>query len=130
MDPLSALSVASSVVQFVDYTSKLISGAHQLGTKSLIQTSDDFKHSLAKGKTRGLSSNERDLQSLCEECQQVADDLLAVLKRLKAQENKGKWSNILQAIKSIWSQEQIDSLQKRLDGFRQQLIIAILVALR
>jgi hypothetical protein len=77
-----------------------------------------------------LSSKERDLQSLWEECQQVADDLLAVLKGLKAQGIKGKWNNIPQAIKSMWSQEQIDSLQKRLDGFRQQLIIAILLALR
>lgn len=146
MDPLSALSIASSVVQFVDFSSKLISGAHELRnspkgqlqqhaeletiTKSLVRTSSDFKRSLFHDKTRSLSSNEEALQILCEECQALADQLMTALKELKLQGNQGKWRSIQQALKSLWGQEHIEALQKRLDGFRQQLIIGILVALR
>jgi hypothetical protein len=38
MDPLSALSVATSVVQIVDFSSKLLFEAHELYTSSSGQT--------------------------------------------------------------------------------------------
>jgi seryl-tRNA synthetase len=144
MDPLSALGLAANIVQFVDFGSKLLSGAYELRnspngqleehaeletiTKSLLTTSDNFKASVSKRGAACLSSNEKGLQTLCEECKNLAEQLLSALSKLKG--NKTKLKSIEQSLKIIWGRERIEVMQKRLDGFRQQLIVTILVALR
>jgi hypothetical protein len=163
MDPFSALSVASAVVQFVDFSSKIIAGSREIHssvsgqllehaeleeiTSSLVELNRDLEVSLSGNPpTDKLSPNDRELKSLCEQCQNIAVELLEALAQLKAPgdeelkiagKNKSKspgrrspWKSFKQALLSIWARERIDDMQKRLDRFRGQLVLAILVSLR
>jgi hypothetical protein len=134
------------VVQIVDFGSRLILEAHKLYssssgqkqeytelediTDSLVRSNNDLKRSLTSTESHDLFSNEKDLQFLCDECQVIAEELIRTLNTIKLKENEGKWESLQQALKSMWGKAKIENLKKRLDGFRQQLIIVILTALR
>lgn len=155
MDPFSALSVATAVVQFIDFSSELIGGSREIYSSvsgqlqehaeleqigsSLANLSNDLKVSLSGNPpTNQLSPNDRELHSLCKQCEEIADELLEVLAQLKTQDNgklktrgeRSQWKSFLQALRSVWARERIGELQKRLDRFRAQLVLAILVSLR
>jgi|SRR5271156_5630563 len=142
MDPLTALGVASSVVQFVDFTSKLISGSYELYksdygvveatsslealTSNLIAVSNDLSRSLKASK-----SIPKELELLCKECVAEASKLLSVLESLKVEgSDRRLWKSFKTALKTIWSQDKIDSFQGRLDSFRQQITMSIVVSLK
>lgn len=76
-------------------------------------------------------NNEADngLQQLVVECHNVATDLLKLLNSLHA-DNQSKRKAIQSAFKLMWREEDILSLQKRLDQCRAQLVIHLLASLR
>ena len=145
MDPLSALAVATSVVQFVDFASKLISESRELYssvdgryeehvnlhsiTQTLSQLSQDLQRPLDSDSS---SQHIQDLQSLCQDTNRVAEELIEVLDSIKLQSDKSgtRWRSGLQALKSMWNQGRINELQQRVNGFRQQLTLNIVVILR
>lgn len=52
------------------------------------------------------------------------------MEKPKAQGEKGKWKSLRQALKCNWIKHDIEALQRRLAGFRDELVLNILVALR
>jgi hypothetical protein len=60
----------------------------------------------------------------------LSDELITALDKLQCQGNGRKWNSVQQALKGLWGRERIEALPKRLDGFRQQLVLNILVSLR
>ncbi|KAK4446194.1 hypothetical protein QBC34DRAFT_412097 [Podospora aff. communis PSN243] len=156
MEPLSALGVATSVVQFVDFSSKLISGTFEiyksaggeLGrnsaietlTKQLVGLSERLEASLAESSSSSSSNsnsntlasrspNEQDLHQLCRECNGAASELLGALARLRGQP-QNVWSSFRHALRTLWTEDQIDSLQRRVDRFREQISMFILASVR
>ena len=112
LDPLSALSVAASVVQFVEFASKIVSKGKQLydspdgslrdneeaetATKRLQDLADSLKQSIEKvpqPKRAPTSSahktlkdqyrQEMRLRAICEECERMSTELLVRLRQLK-----------------------------------------------
>lgn len=143
MDPMSGLSVATSVIQFVDFTVKLVQDAHEIYvsatrdsernselkavTHSLVQLNKDLEKSLnAKSK----SPSDAQLVPLCAQCNELAQKLIDALNKLSVQSRSRAWGSFQQALKTIWNQSDIDGLQRRLDSFRQQLTMHLLVSLR
>ena len=142
MDPLSALSVAASAVQFVDFSSRLVAGSLELHnsatgqleehidlehvTKNLDKLTTDLYCSLSLDT---LTENEQRLHELCRNCHGTAIELSKALDKLKAQRGS-KWESVVKALRSIWSREKIETLRERLDKHRQELILLILVMLR
>ena len=57
------------------------------------------------------------------ECMQVANKLVRKLQRLKYSGKRQPWKSIRQALKSVWSKNEIDALESRLNSYRQQLIL-------
>ena len=146
MDPLSALSAASSVVQLVDFISKIASDSYKLYksdsgelertaelkqvTTQLVSLNSGLETSLQTQATKAnLSQTNQELRDLCIECNSVAGDLIVALKKLQGRRSS-KWSSVILALRTVWSQDDIDILQSRVDGFRQQIALHILVALR
>lgn len=144
MDPATALGIASSVVQFVDFACKLISGSYAIYksengaseansdleniTSSLASINNDLLLSLQD--SNPASDEERNLNDLCKACNGEANQLLAVLQSLKVQTNHKAWKSFKAALKTIWEQEKIRSMQSRLDSFRQQITMIIAASLR
>ena len=81
MEPLSALSIATSVVQFLDFAGTLISGTWEISksrfgesekntdlraiTESLCGLNDELRGSLNRPKVTHFSSQDREIEKLC-----------------------------------------------------------------
>ncbi len=143
MDPVSATSVAAFAIQVVDFSAKVISKTIDMSrsgglidndeldrvTNDLLGVSQKLGNSLG-GETFENSDNRTAVLILGKECQDVASELLAALQKLKGVVNQHKWKSFRLALLAIWRSEHIEALERRLDRFRQQLILRLLESLR
>src|ERR1700722_10154766 len=103
MDPLTCLSVASNVLQFVDFSFKILSGTLELyedgqlavheqtarAIKDLSNFSTQMHRSVRiEGSFRALTENELELETLCKECGVLADDMILRLNKFKSPERR------------------------------------------
>jgi hypothetical protein len=152
MDPLTALSVAGTVVQFVDFGTKILMKTRQiissaagattvnaeleLLTQDLVKLIVKLGRPLRKSDARGgESEDEQALENLCDECRKVANELLHHLNGLKVTKKKanGKgpvWESLAKALKSAWTADEVESLMRRLSMFRQSIDTHILASIR
>jgi hypothetical protein len=136
MDPLSALSLAAALVQFVDFTSKIVSkGYHIYNTTdgaipqnvALEFIVTDLQNLNARLKHHGTLScatkDEQALEDLSASCTILANELVDRLNKLKvAGDTKHrKWKSFRQALKTVWSKEELDAMANKLSEYRNQL---------
>jgi hypothetical protein len=153
LDPLTALSVASSVIQLVDFSLKIVSkskdlyksnngtlkenAATETVTIRLKQMTSRLRGQLGRN-SNGIRNGTYDqarqdrLMDICKECSEVSDELIHHLGKLKVPtwSEKSKWKSFRQALKSIWSKPAIDEMAKRLEVLRAELDTHILEILR
>ena len=105
IDPLTALSVTSAVIQFVDYGSKLLSQTQEIyhsmngGLKENITTEDVTADivALSLNLRKTQNSNDEALDKLVCSCEREANELLEVLNDLRlprdeyTKRNSFKW---------------------------------------
>lgn len=147
MDPLTSLAIAGNVVQFVDFASKLVSKGLQIYrsedgalsenlevevvTKDLVKLAAKINDSVPIERDLNNPSNEDvELIKLCDGCVAVGGELTARLNQLKVMGPHRGWKSMRQAIKSVWTKEDVDAIAQRLKAFRDQLDTHILVSLR
>lgn len=143
MELLSALAVATSVAQFLDFAGKVLRGSFEIGTsssgqlyqhKSLSQIAKDLEDLSAAldpnapdGQAAltadGRSSNDVKIQNLCKECHGVANQLLVLLNKLRGREDgkRTSWDNLRRAPRSVWDADRIQNLKSQLEAYRQEL---------
>jgi hypothetical protein len=146
LDPMSALSVATAVVQFVDFASKVISKTyeyrdsadgmlvenreHKTVAASLKSLTEELDKSLQKFElSRKLSKNEIGLREVTMKCHEVAMEMQDAMTKLDRR--IGGKSFFLQsfrlALTEHWGKCKIESLQVRLNEARQQVMIHLMV---
>jgi hypothetical protein len=146
LDPMSALSLAGNIVQFVDFSCKIVSKGRRIylsanGTLpknlELEVVTDDLAHLALQLRNDGakaaeLSHDEKSLYAISEECSKIAEELLGRLEKLKVKSDAKQrgWKSLRQALKSVWSKEELDELSERLSIFRDQLQFHILVSMK
>ncbi|PMD13519.1 hypothetical protein NA56DRAFT_611964 [Hyaloscypha hepaticicola] len=148
MEPLPIFGAVASAVQFVEFAGKLFYGTCVIYknaksgeethsdvetiTKSLHQLSQELAKSLTSHKaTDGqFSEGKRAMQQLCKSCQGTATELIKVLEKLNSPDKPTYWSSFRKALAAVWKESEIEELQKRLDSFRQQISLHILVSVR
>lgn len=148
MDPVTALGVVASVVQFVEFTGKLVYGTCVIyknakngeETHSDIETIAENLRQLAqelvqspishKGTDKQLSERENSMRKLCQNCQETATELIGTLEKLKSVGQPSYWLSFRKALATVWRESEIQGLQKRLDSFRQQISLQVLVSVR
>jgi hypothetical protein len=150
MDPLSALSVAGTIVQFVDFGSKLLkegrgfynspSGALasnqelEIITTALQSVVTKLRQSIGSSEVSALltdAEHEHQLSfyQICDGAATVAEEPLAKLKGLKVQGKRRKWDSLQKAVKSMWSKQEVEDLVKRLSTFKEALNTQLLSSL-
>jgi hypothetical protein len=162
-EALLAFGVAANIVQFIDFTAKVIcvgyhTGASRYGGLNGIDlvrnVNDDFrimvdrleKSLKMEQRNNNPTENQKELLNLAEQCRDVAAELFVALESLKlrARERseaktagrKAKterwqgWENFRTALKIVWKEDEIKLLEEKVDAFRQQLVVRILVSLR
>ncbi|KAH0543515.1 hypothetical protein FGG08_002183 [Glutinoglossum americanum] len=141
MDPLAAAGLAGNIITFVDFVTKVLSRARQLSESASGATAEnDELESLTKNlKTLADSTRRRPsempqdhfhlnitsetiLDNLSQQCIQVADELLETLDSVKVKGDGRTRNNAVQAVKTVWKQDHIDALQRRLDRISRLLV--------
>jgi hypothetical protein len=146
MDPVSAFSLAGTILQFIDSGSAFITYAWHLyrgdagnsgSAKNpreleLITTSFDQILTTFKSfpKDNSHPSQHDGLLHLSEECKEVTARLLTLLRKLSPDKRYRKRDALKVAFQRLWDEGEIESLRIRLDGFRNQFNLHLLVSLR
>ncbi|KAJ2993520.1 hypothetical protein NUW58_g1815 [Xylaria curta] len=130
MDPLSALSVAAGVIQFVDFAFRLVSGTRAIvksksGLTSYANTLDAIARDAAAlsdalAVSPALASTNPTMQALVSECRAIADSLLVVLGKLRTDKTK-KWSCFVAALRTVWSKTKIEEFVSLLGKVQNQI---------
>jgi hypothetical protein len=158
MDPLSALGLASNVIQITDFVGRFLSKSREIyestdGITEDYRILEDSAKNLSELLTtlstpleKELGKHSKDLGSkptdpqlvqpgtqlvqLCKECKNVTASLLVELDRLKPKGSHGKLQSVYQAIRQLLSDRKILPLEKKLDDIRKQVDTVLLISLK
>jgi hypothetical protein len=147
MDPLSALGVAASVLQFVQFGSSLVSKSRQIYTQGTLL--DHVECRRATSRLQGLaeqlgahlneleslgtlSSDSKALQAICGRCLELSTELLLRLNEIKVDENQRsrKWKSFRQALKSVCSKDKVDGIAGKLIACREELNLHLITCIK
>lgn len=150
LDPLTAISLASSVVQFTDFGIKLITGSIELyktsngvgADNAEIEMKIDHARKLAKrvmlpfdNTGEPTSGDEKELRELAKSCDVIASDLLSVLHDLKVKKPAGA-GRMLESFRKVvaaqtpWNKDKIASLCKRLQILQKSIFQQVHIMMR
>lgn len=144
MDPLTALGLASNIIQVISFTSNLISKGREiyksadgklvqnLELEAITRNLQDLSGHLSfpPNRRKDLSDTDKELQDLCKGCAKVSAQLIEVTQGLTVQGDHRKWNSFRQALNSVWKEDTIEELSKRLERYRSQIDTMLLVSLR
>lgn len=147
LDPFTSLSVASAIVQFVDFGSKLViegygvyksaEGAPQgeIDTQELVKDLEILCGRLATSSpahATQYSPSEKQLQAVALKCQELSKGLFELLEALKvtSQGLTRGWDSLRLGVKRAWKTDKIEKLQKQLSDVRTQVNTHVLATLR
>lgn len=134
LDPLSAVSLAAAILQFVDFGSKIIVSGYEIyrsvdGTTEentdieyLTQRIHEFQDQFTPS-SNPLTRNPQELQDLAQDCSHIAGDLLVLLDKLKVKE-KGlfrTWHALQQSCRLAWKKGEIARKEKLLNNISNQV---------
>jgi hypothetical protein len=146
MEPLSALGIATAVVQFLDFTANVVSGTHKIYVNSpdhahrnidlkqistsLVTLNDEITNSLDTAHTQQRSVRDQQLDGLARRCNELGNRLLATLERLESNRKRTLWGSFRLALRSVWSESELESMEKALEGYQRQISMHLLVSIR
>jgi hypothetical protein len=147
MEAIVAVGLAGNIIQVVDLAIRIVSKGHHIyhsgdGTLSENHDIEIVANDLLILQTRldeAAASNSQEgskyeddqgLDDIGSAAQELARDLLFRLNMAKVQGRFRRWKSLRQALKSVWSKKEIDSMFQRLQWLKQQMQMRIIVALR
>ncbi|KAJ0115843.1 hypothetical protein J7T55_004012 [Diaporthe amygdali] len=145
LDPFTSLSLACSVVQFVDFTSKLLSQSKEIYDSAVGSTKDSedleeictelrdlSQHIVTTSSSQAsrfgaLDNREQAIQKLAQECSATADELITALRSLSLNKYpRRRAASVYAALRTVWSRRKIEALEARMDKYRDQLAVNII----
>ncbi|KAL2832681.1 hypothetical protein BJY01DRAFT_253789 [Aspergillus pseudoustus] len=136
MDPLSAIGLASNILQFIEFGANICRGVYEIANSATGQTTEnahvsvwveDLKqavHGLSVN-THGTSAHERELAKLAGQCRDVSVELTDILSKLKAKKGDRLWSSIRISLRSSFKRRDIAALRTRLEDYRAQILLRL-----
>ncbi|KAF8253283.1 hypothetical protein K440DRAFT_657280 [Wilcoxina mikolae CBS 423.85] len=121
MEPLAAIGLVGNIVQFVDFTSKILSKTQQIYRSADGALSENIDTELVTNDLAKLSAGLR-------ACGDPALEKLSAASESEWKE--GKMEECGKALRAVWSKEEIDDIQKKLSSFRDEMNLHIVVDLR
>ena len=140
MDPVAALGLAGNIVQFVDFSCKVLQDTKSLYKSTTGASADndvlevicrdliELDNALTAPSAPGTIPDS--MRSLASMCKQVAAELLAVLDKIRVREPRQKWKSFVQALRSVWKKEQIEELLKHMERLRNETQYRLQLMLR
>ena len=131
LDPINAISLASSIIQFVQFGTKLVSEGlelYQSNDGALARNSE--LEAIVKDINKGSeilsyvpqpSEDEVAIQRLAESSRKIADELLEQLSSLKTTESHKGLQSSRKALAAAWKRDKIADLDRRLCRLQNQI---------
>lgn len=143
MDPISALTVAAAVVQFVDFSMSIVCKTKDIynsidgvtmenkETETVTIRLKEMAKELQMEKPGFEKHTSPRLKSICVQCVAASDELVSRLSRLTVPDGSvwRRWKSFRQALKSVWSKE-IDAMAQRLNVLRSEIDSEVLTFVR
>ena len=147
MDPMSALGLAASVVQFVQFAASLLNGTRKIYNSSSGASEDcerlEFIHgslsSLCSGleasvarRAKGvrfiapdLPKDAPSLTDLAARCKEDCKQLLEVVQRMRTKTRSGPkiWSSFRIAMIEVSKANEIERLQERIENYQRLMVL-------
>ena len=145
MDPITGIGLAASLVQIVQFTLNIatryrdiylhglpdgyiaIDDTVQQLTNVTESLQQSLKSSIPPGNT--FSQDEKDLYELSRKCEDCAKQLLAELRKLKADPKVSSTQIIRRVSRSIWKKDKIRKIKEQLEEYRSILQTSLLYRL-
>ncbi|RBA15689.1 hypothetical protein FPRO05_12296 [Fusarium proliferatum] len=141
MDPLSSIGLASNILQFVEFSVKLVSKGVEIYSSTdgapvqhadLRASLDNLRELAAPFRQRKNLRLSRDPDEIrivqtAIACNEIAHDLEDALDGLVATPHS-MTSSVLKALQSVWEQGKIDYMVGRLEGYRSDLQLMMINA--
>lgn len=135
LDPLTALSIASSVIQIVDFGCKLVSETQEIyhsasgATKEFVtsrEITQDIKllYQDLRRKNQAferLGPDDMALGKLVDSCAGEAEALMRLLEELKVPSDANEWKSFKNAIKSARKKAKVTDIETRLFNIQRQI---------
>lgn len=136
VEPLATLSLVGSIVQFVDFSSKLFYASREIsrsvsGTTHENKELSDITTYLQRlcdqllAPQPGLPPENTTLRNLAHDCKAAGEELLVALRSLESngKRKKRKWDNVRVALATIWKKDEIDAMSRRLESYKSMLVL-------
>ncbi|KAF9879593.1 hypothetical protein CkaCkLH20_03136 [Colletotrichum karsti] len=130
MDPITAVSLASNVISFIDFTTQLLRGAKNIraagdfeenaSLEAVTRHIDIFITKLLGPESSSLVGSDLQLSDLAAKCRALAIELLALLYKIKAKDPNSRRQAVWSVMKNMKYEEQKKSLEARLASCRDQ----------
>lgn len=144
MDPLSAVSLAGNLLQFIQLGMQVVSKAKEIYVNGAVAANidlEDLTEDLRtltlklklppRGDTASQTVNEQALNEAYDHCIDISDDLIAHLKKLKGPGgHRGKWKSFRHALEAVWTKKDVEEIASRLSTYRAQMELHLLVSLK
>ena len=140
MDPVTAISLAGSIVALVDFSWKLFASTKEIhrssdgsseSSSTLEEVAKDvmyLNHQLTAPSTAGVIPDQ--MKNLIKQSKRVADELLDVLNRIRSKSQRRTWASFAQALKTVCAKGHIDELTNRINHLGGQIQTHLLLMLR
>ncbi|KAL1620845.1 hypothetical protein SLS54_005775, partial [Diplodia seriata] len=141
MDPATVIGLAASIVQLTTFTGQLLSKSREIHSSAdgalvenreleAITTSlQDLSRDISAG-SRYSTKADKKLNQLCDGCQEVTNELLVLVQKLKGSNSHHGWGSFRQAALSVWKEKEVRALSDRVERYRRQIDTVLLVTLR
>ncbi|KAH7074711.1 hypothetical protein BKA63DRAFT_596298 [Paraphoma chrysanthemicola] len=149
MEAVAAFSLASNILQVIDFAANIVSRGHKLYSSADGRVDEhavldaalnnltelyDTLHSTSSHKTRRnplkATVADRQLIELQNESDKIVKDLRTKLENVRITGPHRAWQSIYQALRSVSTDKEISRLASRLQSIRKEVDTAILVSLR
>jgi hypothetical protein len=145
MDPFSAFALAGTIAQFLGIllqtakcayeTHSSVTGASKDQThieelmKDLGSLSGKVKGSASIGNV-GRNGPEGQLKEIAGKCETEANNLLEALRNVRGSGTHSLMSAVRQAFKTTWKAKDFERMQKRVNEYKDEMVVALLQLLR
>lgn len=136
MDPISAISVATSILTFIEFSWAIVTGTYEVyksanGTTfenaHVVTVIDDLEKVTEdlSPEVEGKTKHSKALCQLAEQCAELSKDLLRILHKLQATDEASKWQSLKVKLASLRKEKEISSIERRLDKYRSQILLRL-----
>jgi len=139
MDPVTAVGFAASILTFIDFSHKVVTGTIEVfksgRTSKNLRLSEITKHledaaeELRKWPL-GRSNHEKGLHELSASCQDLASQLISLLAQLSTTPGNSKWMSVRVVLRSMRKDGKVAELESTLDKYRSQIILRLIQIVR